>query len=178
VIASGDGTSIVRRVDIDSGNEKELYKTPAGRAGISLSPDGETLSIIQSSDRNHRSLLLLPAKGGTARPIHEFVAAGGGIVNHTWFPDGKSIFYIVRGQLPKDSEGSNWIVVRVPVDGGVVSEQTIKFSGPIYGLEFNPNGRLVSFTGRSGASTESEVWVIENLKDELKALLPAGGEKK
>jgi hypothetical protein len=47
----------------------------------------------------------------------------------------------------------------------------------IFILQVHPNGRLVAFTGRNGASTESEVWVIENLKDELKALLHTQGEK-
>lgn len=175
VAGNNENIATVRRIDINGGHEKELYKAKAGRTSIALSPDGETLSVVQSIDRNRRELLLLSSMGGTARPIHQFVQSSGGVVTQTWSPDGKSIFYIVRGQQPIDSEGWHWVVVRVPVDGGDVSEQQIKFNGPFFHLQFNPNGRLVAFTGRSGASTESEVWVIENLKTELKALLPAGG---
>ena len=176
VVLASDRSGAVTRIDLDGGTAKELYKAPPGRTIIALSPDDETLSIIQNVDSNRRALLLMPSQGGAARQVREFVQPSGGMVIPTWSLDGKSVFYIVMG--PKlDSGRRQWIITRVPVDGGKVSEQSFEFAGPASYLQFHPNGRLVSFTGRSGASTESEVWVIENLKDELKALLPAGGEK-
>ncbi len=173
--SAGDGSAAVTRIDIGGGNARELYQVPPGRTSMAVSPDGETLSIIQNVDRNRRALLLMPSEGGTARQIHEFVQPSGGGVGQTWSPDGKSILYIVRG--PKAGLGS-WVVRRVPVNGGEVSEQDLDFGGPLFGLQFHPNGRLVALTGRSGASMESEVWVIENIQDELKALLPSSGEKR
>jgi Tol biopolymer transport system component len=176
VAGARDQSGVVTRIDLDGGDAKELYKAPPGRSSIALSADGKTLSIIQSVDRNRRALLLMPTQGGAARQIHEFVQLTGGGVSQTWSPDGKSIYYIVRRPQP-DSEKWHWVIARIPVDGGKASEQSFEFGHPLFYLQFSPNGRLVSFTGRSGASTESEVWVIENLKDELKALLPAQGEK-
>jgi len=38
----------------------------------------------------------------------------------------------------------------------------------------HPNGRLLAFTGRPTVSSSSEVWVIENLRDELKVLVSPG----
>jgi Tol biopolymer transport system component len=176
VANASDGSAPVTRMDIDGGNARELYQAPPGRTSIAVSPDGGTLSIIQNVDRNRRALLVMPSQGGAVRQIHEFVQPSGGGVSQTWSPDGKSIFYIVRGPQP---EAGKWHYVarRVPVSGGEVSEQSIDWSGPIVYLQFHPNGRLVAFTGRSGASTESEVWVIENLRDELRALLSPTGEK-
>ena len=169
-------SSAVIRIDLDGGNAKELYKAPPGRISIDLSPDGKTLAIIQSVDRNRRTLLLMPSQGGAARQVREFVQPSGGGVSLTWSPDGKSIFYIVIEPTPESGK-RHFIIARVPVDGGKVSEQSFEFDGPFFSLQFHPNGRLVTFTGRNGASTESEVWVIENLKNELKTLLPAAGEK-
>ena len=112
---------------------------------------GKTLAIIQSVDRNRRTLLLMPSQGGAARQVREFVQPSGGGVSLTWSPDGKSIFYIVMGSKP-DSGKRHWIIARVPADGGKVSEQSCEFGGPLFNLQFHPNGRLVSFTGRSGFS--------------------------
>ncbi len=176
VVFASDRTGSVIRIDLDGSNAKELYKAPPGRTTIALSPDGKTLSIIQSVDSNRRTLLVMPSQGGAARQIHELAQPSGGIVTQTWSTDGKSIFYIVREPIP-DSGMQHWIIARVPVDGGKVSEQSFEFSGPFFYLQFHPNGRLVAFTGRSGVSTESEVWVIENLKDELKDLMPTGRKK-
>jgi len=177
VAGASDGPAAVTRVDLDGGNARELYQAPPGRTSIAVSPDGGTLSIIQNVDRNRRALLVMPSEGGAARQIHEFVQPSGGGVSQTWSPDGKSVFYIVRGPQPEAGKW-HWVVARVPVGGGEVSEQNFEFSGPFFNLQFHPNGRLVAFTGRSGASTESEVWVIENIQDELKALLPSSGEKR
>jgi Tol biopolymer transport system component len=173
---ASDRSAAVTRIDIDGGNARELYRVPAGlRTTIAMSPDGKTVSIITMVDRDRRAMLVIPSEGGPARQIHEFVQPTGGGVSQTWSPDGKSIFYIVRGLKPGLV---NWLVRRVSVEGGEMSEQSINCSGPIFYLQFHPNGKLVALTGRSGASNESEVWVIENLRDELKALLPPAGGKR
>ena len=144
VASASDGAAAVTRLDINGDNARELYQAPPGRTTIAVSPDGETLSIIQSVGRDRRALLVMPSQGGTARQIHEFVQPTGGGVSQTWSPDGKSIFYIVRGSQPASGKW-HWVVARVPVGGGEVSQQSFEFSGPFFYLQFDPNGRLVAF---------------------------------
>jgi len=154
------------RIDIDGRNERELHRLPEGRNTVGLSPDGTTLSLVTSVDNYRRALQIMPSEGGTPRQIQEFRQSSGGFASHVWTPDGKSILYIVKA--PK---AWTWAIRRISVSGGEgASETSFEWKGPFFGLAFHPNGRLVALTGRSGASTESEVWVIENLRDELKLI--------
>jgi Tol biopolymer transport system component len=49
-----------------------------------------------------------------------------------------------------------------------------KWPGQFFWPTFHPNGRQLAFTGRTTSSASSEVWVMENLRDELKLLTPPG----
>ena len=168
-VSGGDQTPFaVIRIDIEGPNEREVFRAPEGQriTSIALSPDEKTLSIITRLDRYRRALLLMPLEGGTPRRIHEFLQPSGGVVTHTWSPNGKSIFYWI-----KEKEDWTWGIRRIPVDGGGASEVVLKRKeGPSYGISFHPNGRMFAFTGRNGASDASEVWVMENLREEIKML--------
>jgi Tol biopolymer transport system component len=168
LISRGTGLpDIVARIDSDGRNERELFRAPEGQRirSLALSPDDKVLSLIVHLDRDRRALLVMPSEGGTSRRIHEFAQRTGGGVSHTWSPDGKWIYYIV-----KEEEDWTWGIHRIPAEGGDTSETVYKGKGPFFALRFHLNGRMLAFTGRSGASTESEVWVIEHLKEELAAL--------
>jgi len=148
------------RIDVDGRNERELYQAPQGRrTTFALSPDERTISIVTMVSRDGRALLLMSSDGGTPRQIHEFENPSGGGVSHVWTPDGKSILYIV-----------NRVIHKVPVEGGETPEVSFERKNLFHGPRFHPNGRLVAFTGRNGASSGSEVWVIENLRDELELI--------
>jgi Tol biopolymer transport system component len=172
---AGDGSGSLIRLDIRGGNAREVYKAAPGRTNIAVSPDGQTISIIQSANGSPQSVQILPSKGGAARQIHEFALLNARVRSHTWSPDGKSIFCVIE-KLPIDSGKRSYVITRIPVDGGEASEQSFESGGPAFGFQFDPSGRLVAFTGRNGLSTRSELWVIENLKDELNSLKPAVGE--
>jgi hypothetical protein len=59
------------------------------------------------------------------------------------------------------------------VEAGPAEPQTLyRWRGQFFGISFHPNGRQLAFTGRPSYSTSSEVWVIENLREELKLLAP------
>lgn len=167
----------VIRIGMDGRGEKEVFRAPEGQRikGIALSPDEKTLSIIispslQSSSRCR--LLLLPLDGGPVRQIHEFMQYTGGGVGHAWTPDGNSIFYTI-----KDKKEESWSVQRVSVAGGGPAETVYRSNNPSFGMAFHPNGRMFAFTGRVGSSNASEVWVMENLREEIEKAV-AGLAKK
>jgi Tol biopolymer transport system component len=163
----------VVRVDVAGGNERELFQAPKGQtiSTIALSPDGAMLSIITRLDRYRRALLVIPSEGGTPRQIHEFQQPTGGGVPHVWAPGGQSILYVQRSDAWEKEEDRAFFLRSVRADGGPAEPQTIfRWRGQFFGLRFHPNGRVLAFTGRPDASTSSEVWVIENLREELKML--------
>jgi hypothetical protein len=89
-----------------------------------------------------------------------------------WAPDGRSILYVVRSE---EWTGALSFELRsVRVDGAAASPDLIyKWAGQFFGLRFHPNGRQLTFTGRTTFSSSSAVWVIENLRDEFMMSAPA-----
>jgi Tol biopolymer transport system component len=165
----------VVRIDGAGGNEREVFRTPQGQgfSGIALSPDGRSLSIVTRLDRNRRALWVVPSEGGTPRQIHEFREPSGGGVSHVWAPDGRSILYVQRSDSWEKEEDRAFFLRSVRADGAEAAPETVfRWPGQFFGLRFHPNGRLLAFTGRSTYSTSSEVWVIENLREEMKLLAP------
>jgi Tol biopolymer transport system component len=161
----------VVRIDVAGRNEKEVFRAPQGQAISSyrgaLSPDGRTLAIATKLDRYRRALLVVPSEGGAPRQILEFRQQSGGGVAHTWTPDGRSILYV---QWPENRVS---LLRSVRADGTDAAPETIfQWTGQFFGLTFHPNGRQLAFTGRPNFSTSSEVWVIENLREELRTLAP------
>jgi hypothetical protein len=166
-------TTEVVRIDVAAVNERRVFLAPQGQdiSGMALSPDGRTLSFTTSLDRYRRALLVIPSEGGIPRQIHEFRQPTGGGVSTVWAPDGRSILYIVRSEQWTGSLSFELRSVRA--EGAQASPDLIyKWAGQFFWLGFQPNGRLLAFTGRTTFSTSSEVWVIENLRDELKLLAP------
>jgi len=169
LVAPGSGQATgqldrVIRIDVTDGKEQEVFSAPQGQGissyAVALSPDGRMLSIVTRLDRYRRALLVLPSEGGTPQQILEFRQPSGGGVSHVWAPDGRSILY-VQGKVLRS----------VRVDGaGASPDEIFQWTGQFFGLRFHPNGRLLAFTGRTTYSGSSEVWVIENLRDELKML--------
>jgi Tol biopolymer transport system component len=175
--ASGEGAqplAQIVRIDASGGNEREVFRAPLGQGigSFALSPDGRMLSIIARLDRNRRALLVMPAEGGTPRQVHEFREPSGGGGAQTWSPDGRSILFVQMSDTWK--EDRTFLLWSVRADGGPAEPKTIfSWTGQFFGLRFHPNGRVLAFSGRPSVSTSSEVWVIENLKEELKLLPPS-----
>ena len=157
------------RVDATGGNEREVFLAPLGQGigSFALSPDGRLLSVVTRLDRFRRALLVMPAEGGTARQVHEFREPSGGGGAQVWAPDGRSILFVQMSQSWR--EDHTFLLWSVRADGGPAAPKTIfSWEGQFFGLHFHPDGRTLAFTGRPNVSTSSEVWVIENLKEELK----------
>jgi Tol biopolymer transport system component len=167
---TGQWDEIVR-IDLPGGAERPVFRAPQGQSisGAAQSPDGKSQAIVTRLDRDRRELLVVPSEGGTPRRILEFRQPSWGAVPVVWAPDGRSILYVVRAEQWPTS--LPWELYRVRVDGSNASPELIyKWIGPFFWLRFHPNGRQLAFTGRATLSSSSEVWVMENLREELKAL--------
>jgi Tol biopolymer transport system component len=154
-------------LDLESGEERELYRLAGEmRIDVALSPDGRWLSFINGGWGAARSLKIMPASGGDVREIWSFGETKQNML-HTWAPDGR---YILFGAADP-SEPVVWDLWRVPVEGGKPEKMGLQRRWGIWHLSVRPDGRQIAFAGRGGASTDSELWVLENF-------LPTAGSSK
>jgi Tol biopolymer transport system component len=148
--------------DLKSGEERELYRFPTLERGIdiALSPDGRWLSFINLGWGAVRSVRIMPASGGDAREIWSFGETKQGTPGgyHTWTPDGRYILF----SAPDPSDLRVWDLWRVPVEGGKPEKMGLQRRWGIFDLTIRPDGRRLAFANRGGASSDSEVWVLEN----------------
>ena len=148
--------AIIERL-LASGTERVLFEGRTG--GISLSPDGEYLTVVQFDDAGEwKALLLLSTSGARSpRPINP---AGKGRMNFAaWAPDSRSLLLVKpRGE----SAATSWWV---PLEGE--PRQLSHFVGT---PAIHPDGTTVAFSISDGAPRTFEVMVLENF-------LPATGKK-
>ena len=170
--SAGEGAQPVAqivRIDASGGNEREVFRAPLGQgiASFAPSPDGRLLSVVTRLDRFRRAVLVMPAEGGTPRQVHEFREPSGGGGAQVWAPDARAVLFVQMSHSWKADR--KFLLWSVRADGRPEEPKTIfSWTGQFFGLRFHPNGRTLAFTGRPDVSTSSEVWVIENLKEELK----------
>jgi len=102
----------------------------------------------------------MPAVGGEAREIWSFgeTETGTPPIYHRWSPDGRHIFF---GGLDQQDR-PNWKLWRVPIEGGKPEGMGLQRQWGLWDLTVSPDGRQIAFAGRGGASTESELWILEN----------------
>jgi Tol biopolymer transport system component len=174
---TGQAGQIVR-IDMAGGPARPVFQAPQGQdiGGFALSPNGSSLSVVTGLDRNRRALLVMPSEGGTPRQVLEFRQPTGGGVAVAWAPDGRSILYVVRSEQRTGSLSFELYSVRVD-EAAAPPELIYKWAGQFFGLRFHPNGRQLAFTGRATYSVSSEVWVIENLREELKLLASSAARR-
>jgi Tol biopolymer transport system component len=158
-----EGFSQIVVRDLKSGEERELYRFPTLERGIdiALSPDSRRLSFVNYAWGAVRSLRIMPASGGDAREVWSFGETKQGTpgVDHTWTPDGRYILF----SAPDQSNLQNWELWRVPLEGGKPEKMGLQRRWGFWDLTVRPDGRQLTFAGRGGASSDSELWVMENL---------------
>jgi Tol biopolymer transport system component len=168
---SKEGFSQIVVRDLESGEERELYRFPTLERGIgiALSPDGRWLSFINAGWGAVRSLRIMPASGRDAREVWSFGETKQGTPggDHTWTPDERYILF----SAPDPSDLRVWDLWRVPVEGGKPEKMGLQKRWGIGRLTVRPDGRGIAFANRGGASTDSEIWVMENF-------LPRAGSSK
>ncbi len=155
------GISKIQARDLQSGEEREVYRSEKVLWCLAISPDGKWLATTIDP----MTLSVIPTGGGNPRTVHHFDQAKE-IWEPEWTPDGKHILF--GTSLSEEREGK--ILYKIPVEGG--EPQEIVFPREFtHRPTVHPDGRRIAFEGIEGSSRNAEVWVMENF-------LPPTGKSK
>ena len=133
--------------DLETGEEKVLFDSPAHTLCLTLSPDGQHLAFYAGD-----TVMLLPTSGGESRKLIQEKD----ISTLTWSQDGRFLLYGKR-QKPKSEVVDVW---RIPVEGGDSQKLELSMSHLMH-IRFHPDGRRIAFTA-STQPQKSELWVMKN----------------
>lgn len=165
-INMGAGISEIVMRDLRSGEEKQVFRYDRVERGIrvALSPDGKRLCFSNAGWGGIRTLNIMPTSGGDIKEIWNFgeIESGTPGIHPIWSPDGKYILF----SAPDLSDMRIWDVWRIPLEGGIPEKIGLQRSWGIFNLTITPDGRKLAFAGRGGASSDSELWVLENFLPE------------
>lgn len=153
------------RRDLDTGREKELYRTESrmtGFFGLTLSPDGIRLAFFTQISGGVRALVTMPESGGELKEIYRGKKGEGLLLNYEgacWTKDGRHL--IVTGHIyPTEPDQ----LLAFPADGG--QPRTLTTMPRILNPSISPDGRRILFTG---AREKRELWVFRNFLPPLAA---------
>ena len=159
VRGDSDGFRILAR-NLETEQEKELYRTPVSPVTLALSPDDQSLAFAyQDPARGSDVLMIVPASGGEPEELYQGdgIFAWVGILE--WTPDGSHLVF-AKSRFP-EAQVELW---RIPADGGD-PERFGMAMDHMRGLSLHPDGRQIAFTA---GDSRAEVWVMENFLPELK----------
>ena len=97
---------VIRRLDMETGETRDLIRLPGGAIRPEPSPDGKTLAFVRR-ERNRSVLALLDLASGSVRDLNDDLsidqqetwAIFGPYPGFDWTPDGKAIVIWARGRL-------------------------------------------------------------------------------
>jgi Tol biopolymer transport system component len=142
-------------LDLSSGRKRAVVEPGRGyHEDLALSPDGERI-VFQASSGTKDLLLMVPAKGGEVRTLHETeTGLLGQLVPFSWSADGRYILFVERPDVKSASE-----LWRLPVQGGQPEKLGLAAEG-LHGPRVTPDGTRITYS--SGNFVRSEIWVLEN----------------
>ena len=123
---------------------------------VRISPDGESVAFAVSTpslERNahEAAILVVPARGGTARRLAEGTKVFGGNLpapKLRWSPDGTRVSFVgFSGEKPQ--------VFAVALSGGEARALTAAPEG-VFGYEWSPDGGSLAYLTRDPASEEEQ----------------------
>jgi len=160
------GISEIVMRDLQSGEVREIFHYDRVERGIrmALSPDAQWLCFSNAGWGGIRSLNIMPASGGEVKEIWNFgeIERGTPGVSQVWSSNGEYILF----SAPDLTHMRVWDLWRIPVEGGKPEKAGLQRNWGIFALNLSPDGRQLAFAGRGGASTDSELWVLENFLPE------------
>ncbi|MHC4560477.1 MAG: tetratricopeptide repeat protein, partial [Planctomycetota bacterium] len=144
--------SIISR-DLETGKEKELYRTVDDNFTTALSPDGKQLALLSRHKENTRILKILSILNGSVKEIHKFKLKEYRHISMAWSPDGRYIYF---------SKGKDkWELWRIPATGGTSENLGVKMHG-FASISFHPDGRRITFASFVGFERPGGIWIMEN----------------
>jgi Tol biopolymer transport system component len=144
----------INRTDLETGENKELYRTPDDCLTIALSPDDKQLAVQSRHNETTRIMKLISTETGEERDIHNFDTPEYRYISLAWSPDGSNI-YFSRGT------DSGWVLCRIPASGGDAMDLGVKNYG-FAGISMHPDGQQIAFFSFVGKQKPGEIWVMEN----------------
>ena len=159
---SGVGLVRLMKRNLETAEELELYRAESlgvGFFGLSVSPDGSRLAFMVNEKAPQRVLLTLSTEGGTPHELYRGDFNNPLPFANAWTPDSRHLLIHAKdGRLTR--------LWAVPSEGGAPRKLNLAMeilSQPA----ISPDGRRVGFTG---GQTKSEVWMIQNLFAEDRAV--------
>jgi len=154
---------VIRRLELATGEIRDVVRRPGGAVRPEISPDGRTLAFVRR-ERNHSVLALLDLESGEIRSLWDGLSLDqqetwtlfGAHPGFDWTPDGKSIVLSAKGRLHRVDVASGAVsdipfhahvrqpvvqAVRFPVDLGGASFPVKVIRWP----QFTADGRAVIF---------------------------------
>ena len=152
------GVLRLMKLDIETGEKKELYRTEAygpSLFGLALSPDGTRLSFMRNTAKGQgRKLFVISSEGGEPTEVYTWTNPRPGWLIGAWTPDSQNILVSILRRL--------WVV---PADGG--EPKALDVTGrEIQDPVFSPDGRQIAFTA---GGSKGELWVVENLLPQMRS---------
>ena len=157
--------------DLETGIEEVLYHASGEETlnfGISLSPDGDWLALINFNvfgvysitRRGKRALKIMPAAGGEPRDLYVFTDNWNNRpIPIVWTADGKYILFL-REKPEKDDP--KWELCRISADGGEPERLGLEMTRfEFNSLSVHPDGQHIAFS--TSTTRLGEIWVMENL---------------
>ncbi len=180
--AGKDDRFCVRKKNLKTGREQDIYRAAWNITDLELSPDGSKLALVLSEkpyappagEKSRNIVGTIPSFGGEMATLHEFVHhSGSGLVAIDWSPDGR---YIVFSKIrAEESQGDKpkfgpWQLWRIPADGGKAENLGLE-SRRFRSLSVHPDGRRIAFFSHGSEGKQPpNFWLVEKFlpKDQNK----------
>ena len=159
----GEDRSSMNRRNLETGDERTIYRGVSGTRSYRVSPDGSLIAFVQrQADPNDpRTLLVMPTDGGRVREIVSAPPAGDGFsfssLSTAWSKDSSHILFVRR--VVEGAGNGNSALWIVPAEGGGAQITDLVLSSRIGEISFDPGSDRFAF---STESNTTEFWVMEN----------------
>lgn len=147
--------------DLDSGEEKELYRTSTRekRFNMSLSPDRKWFAVVQGEGK----LKVIPVEGGEPHDLYSIPEGKGSSPTlPAWTADGRYIIFPMMQQTGVGQKNSfRRSLWRISIEGGEPQKMGLAMSR-FWHISAHPDGQQLAFSSYGPTQPMPELWVMEN----------------